>query len=99
VAVKQFSCHNAAEFFNFIDFAVNRLLEYFVDDLKIPGKVGSLETAGQIHIYIKIGNENDRSLVTTMYLNEFFHIFNADTGEVYADIGRSCLYIRQFPAE
>jgi hypothetical protein len=34
-----------------------------------------------------------------MYLHEFFYVFNPDTGEVYADIGRRSLYIRQFPAE
>ena len=99
VAIEQFSCHNAAELFNLVDIAVNRLLEYFVDHLKIPGKVCSLEAAGQVNVDIEIGNENDRPFLMAMYFDKFFYIFNPDTGEVYPDIRRRSLYIRQFPVE
>jgi hypothetical protein len=34
-----------------------------------------------------------------MYFDEFFYVFNTDTGEIYTDIGRGRLDIRQFPAE
>ena len=99
MAIEQFSCHDAAELFNLVDIAVNRLLEYFVDYLKIPGKVSSLEAAGQVNVYIEIGNENDRPFLMAMYFDKFFYIFNPDTGEVYPDIRRRCLYIRQFPVK
>jgi hypothetical protein len=99
VAIEQFSCHDAAKLFNLVDIAVNRLLEYFVDYLKIPGKVCSLEAAGQINVYIEIGNENDRPFLMAMYFNKFFYIFNPDTGEVYPDVRRRSLYIRQLPVE
>jgi hypothetical protein len=99
VAIEQFSCHDAAELFNLVDIAVNRLLQYFVDYLKIPGKVCSLEAAGQVNVYIEIGNENDRPFLMAMYFDKFFYIFNPDTGEVYPDIRRRCLYIRQFPVK
>jgi hypothetical protein len=97
--VKQFPCHNAAEFFNHVDFPVNRLLEYFIDHFKIPGKVRSFEGAGQVDVYIEVGNENNRSFFVAMYFDKFFHIFNPDTGKVYADVRGSCLHIRQFPSE
>jgi len=86
VAVEQFSSHNAAKFFNLVDFTVNRLLEYFIDHFKIPGKVCTFEAAGQVDVYVEIGNENDRSFIPAMYFNEFFYVFNPDTGEVYPDV-------------
>jgi hypothetical protein len=86
VTIEQFSCHNAAELFNLVDIAVNRLLQYFVDHLKIPGKVCSLEAAGQVNVYVEIGNKNDRPFLMAMYFDKFFYIFNPDTGEVYPDV-------------
>ena len=94
VAIEQFSCHDTAELFNFVDIAVNRLLEYFIDHFEIPGKVCTFEASGQVDIDIKIGNENNRPFFTAMYFNEFFYVFNPDTGEVYPDIGRRSLNIR-----
>ena len=70
-----------------VDIPFNCLLEYFIDYLEIPGKVCSFQAAGQIDEYIEIGNENDRSLSIAMYFDEFFYIFNANTGEVYPDVG------------
>jgi hypothetical protein len=99
VAVEEFSCHNAAEFFNHIDIPVDCLLEYFIDYLEIPGKVSPFEAAGQIDVYIEIGDENDWSFFVAIYFNEFFYVFDPDTGKVYADIRRRSLYIRQLPAE
>ena len=86
MAVEQFSCNNAAEFFNLVDFPVNCLLEDFIDHFKIPGKVCTFEAAGQVNVYIEIGDENDRSFPVPVYFNEFFYVFNPDTGKVDADI-------------
>ena len=87
MAVEQFSCHNAAEFFNHVDIPFYCLLEHFIDYLEIPGKVCSFQAAGQIDEHIEIGDENDWSLSISMNFDEFFHIFNANTGEVYPDVG------------
>jgi hypothetical protein len=81
VAVEQFPCHNAAEFFNHINIPVYRLLEHFIDYLEIPGKVGSFEAAGQVDEHIKIGNENNWSFFVAMYFNEFFYVFDYNSGE------------------
>jgi hypothetical protein len=86
MAVEQFPCHNAAEFFNHIDIPVNRLLEYFIDYLEIPGKVCSFEAAGQIDVYIEIGDENGWSFSVAMYFNKFFYVFDSDTGKIYPNI-------------
>ena len=94
MAIKQFSCHDAAELFNLVDIAINRLLEYFVDHLKIPGKVCTFKAAGQVDIDVKIGNKNDRPFFPAMYFNEFFYVFNPDTGEINTDIRRRSLNIR-----
>lgn len=86
VAVEQFPCYNAAEFFNHVDIPVYRLLEYFIDYLEIPGKVGSFEAAGQIDEYIEIGNKNDWSFFVAIYFNEFFYVFDSDSGKIYTDV-------------
>ncbi len=86
VAVEQFPCHNAAEFFNHINIPVYRLLEHFIDYLEIPGKVGSFEAAGQVDEHIKIGNENNWSFFVAMYFNEFFYVFDSNSGKIYTDV-------------
>jgi hypothetical protein len=87
MAVEQFPCHNAAEFFNHVDISVNRLLEYLIDHFEIPGKVCSFEAAGQIDVDIEVGDENGRSLFMAMNFDEFFHVLDPDSGKIYADIG------------
>jgi len=34
-----------------------------------------------------------------MYFNEFFYVFNSDSGKIYTDVRRRSLNIRQFSAE
>jgi hypothetical protein len=34
-----------------------------------------------------------------MYFNEFFYVFYSDSGEIYTDVRRRSLNIRQFSAE
>jgi hypothetical protein len=99
VTVEQFARNNAAEFFYHIHIPVDCLLEHLVDNLEIPGKIRTFEAAGQVDIYIEIGDENDWSFFVAIYFNEFFHVFDPDTGKIYADIRRRSLNIRQLPAE
>ena len=99
MTVEQFSCHNAAEFFDLVDIPVNRLLEDFVDNLEIPGKICTFQAPGQVDVYIEIGDENDRSFSMTVYFDQFFYVFYSDAGEVYTDVGNCCLNIREFPGK
>lgn len=99
MAVEQFSCNNAAEFLDLVDFTVDCLLEYFIDHFEIPGKVCTLETPRKIDVHIEIGNKNDRPFFTAVNFDEFFYIFNPYPGKINTDIRRRSLDIRQFPVE
>jgi hypothetical protein len=52
--VEQFSCDDAAEVFYLLYVAVDSLLEYLVNDLKVPGEIGSLQASGKVNENIKI---------------------------------------------
>jgi hypothetical protein len=99
VAVEQLPCHNAAEFFDLADLPVNRLLEDFIDHFEIPGKVRSLEAAGQVDVYIEIGDEDHRPFFAAVNFYEFLYVLYPDTGKVDTNVRRRSLDVGQFPAE
>ena len=82
MAVKELARYNTAQLLDLVHIAVNRLLENFIDDFEIPGKVGTFETAWQINEDVEIGDEDDRALFAPVHFNKFFHVFDADPGKV-----------------
>jgi hypothetical protein len=52
--VKKFTCDHAAEVFDLLYVAVNGLLKHLVNDLKIPGEIGSLQASGEVNENVKI---------------------------------------------
>jgi hypothetical protein len=94
VPVKEFSCNNAAEFLDFVDFPVNCLLEHLVDHFKIPREVSAFEAAGQVNVNVEYRYKYYRSLSAAVHFDKFFDVLYADPSEVDPDIGRCGLDIR-----
>ena len=54
MTIKEFSRNNTTEFFDFVDIAINCLLENFVYHFEVTGKIGTFQAAGQVDKYIKV---------------------------------------------
>ena len=54
MTVQEFSCDHTAEFLDLVYITVDRLLEDFVNHLKVTGEIGSFQAPGQVYEYIKI---------------------------------------------
>lgn len=99
MTIEQFPGNDAAEFLDLVDFAIDRLLEHFVNHFEVAREVRALQAAGQVDIDIEVRDEDDGPFLPAMYFNEFLYVFYSDAGKVDPDIRGSCLYVGKFPGE
>jgi hypothetical protein len=88
MAIKEFTGDYAAEFLDLVNIPVDCLLEDLVNYLKIPGKVCAFEAAGQVDVHIEIGDEDHRTFLMPVNLDQFLYVLDPYPGEVDTDIRR-----------